>query len=160
MNACRQIKFPMFKSKKYIRGHAVDHRQGDDLTSVQAMVDFMIFLLAHTRLEKGVFNCLYRWKKNTTHKSHTTHNGAGVNHPGETVTTVSPLIKCRLSGSSLSSTLTLIPVGQLPSSQSQGDLHPNSRLTFFQVARLPLSQSHSYLHSRSTVTSNFISVAI
>ena len=65
---------------------------------MQAMVDFMIFLLAHTSLAQIVFNCLYRWKKNTTHKSDTTHNRAGVNHPGKTVTTLSPLMKCRLSG--------------------------------------------------------------
>ena len=64
---------------------------------MQAMVDFMIFARTH-KFSKDSVKLLYRWKKNTTHKSDTTHNGAGVNHPGKTVSTLSPLMKRRLSG--------------------------------------------------------------
>ena len=66
----------MFNGKKYIRGHAVDHRQGDDLTSVQAMVDFMIFFASTHKIRKGSVQLFISVEeKHNTQKPHNTQWG-------------------------------------------------------------------------------------
>ena len=65
---------------------------------MQAMVDFMIFARTHKFSKYSVQLFISMEEKHNVHKRDSTHNGAGVNHPGKTVTTLSPLRKCRLSG--------------------------------------------------------------
>ena len=99
MYACPESKGKVSRQNNIITlGHAVDHRQKDDSTSVQAMVEFYSFLLALTVLLRKLFLLL---EKLHTSKSHSTQK-VGVDHPSEAVTTLKPLIKCLLLGSSVS----------------------------------------------------------